>query len=58
MYHITERNERRNRTIALWLAVGLHLGLGAALYISSSEQPTTTAIHTPAKKTLPAANMP
>ncbi len=36
MYHVTERNERRARTYAFILAVGLHLSLGAVLYSQMS----------------------
>lgn len=48
MYHITERNERKTRTSAMILAIGLHLSLGALLYTQMSE-PSTTKAETPVK---------
>lgn len=41
MYQITEQNERRSRNHALWLAIALHLALGAVLYLNMSETPAT-----------------
>lgn len=60
MYHVTERNERKARTHALVLAIGLHLSLGALLYTQMSEPSTTkaTAIekgNVAKEKALPAA---
>lgn len=40
MYHITERNERKARTNALVLAIGLHLSLGLLLYSQMSASPS------------------
>lgn len=40
MYHIIEKNERRNRQSALWLALTLHLALGAFIYFQASAKPT------------------
>lgn len=37
MHYVTERNERRSRTYAFILAVGLHISLGAVLYAQMSE---------------------
>jgi len=42
MYYITEKNERRSRQHALWLAVALHLALGAVLYLNTSDQPAAS----------------
>ncbi|MCB9353928.1 MAG: hypothetical protein H6575_05145 [Lewinellaceae bacterium] len=39
MHYIAERNERRSRRQALVLAIALHLGLAAALYLYSTDQP-------------------
>ena len=39
MYHIIEKNERRNRQSALLLAVMLHLVLGAFIYFQASAKP-------------------
>lgn len=39
MYYITERNERRSRRSAFVLAVMLHLGLAAAVYLATTESP-------------------
>ena len=39
MYHIIERNERRNRQSAFWLAVTLHIALGAFIYLQAGEKP-------------------
>lgn len=43
MYNMTERNELRNRRSALVLAIFLHLGLAALLYLSISEKPKPSA---------------
>ena len=40
MQHIIQRNERRNRQSAFWLAVALHLALGAFIYFQAGEKPT------------------
>ena len=61
MYHITERNERRNRQSAFWLAVTLHLALGAFIYLQAGEKPapkpdvtqTTLKTYTPKVRPLP-----
>jgi hypothetical protein len=39
MYHTIEKRERANRRQALWLAVVLHLGLVAALYLAAGDSP-------------------
>jgi hypothetical protein len=43
MYHITERNERQSRKTAMWLAIALHLGLAAALYLQTGGKPAAPA---------------
>lgn len=45
MYYLTERNERRTRRTAFWLAITAHLALGSLLYLSTStpEQPAAPA---------------
>lgn len=43
MYNMTERNELRRRRSALVLAIFLHLGLAALLYLSTSEKPKPSA---------------
>ena len=40
MQHIIQRNERRARQSAFWLAVTLHLALGAFIYFQAGEKPT------------------
>ncbi len=57
MYHVIEKNERRNRQNALVLAVALHLALGFFVYWQASatkpgpikETPQTVAKTTPVK---------
>ncbi len=39
MQHIIQRNERRNRQSAFWLAVTLHFALGAFIYFQAGEKP-------------------
>ena len=43
MYHIIERNERRNRQSAFLLAVTLHVALGAFIYLQTGEKPARKA---------------
>jgi len=44
MNYLAEKNERKSRKQAFVLAIGLHLGLAAALYLGMSDkpQPATT----------------
>lgn len=37
MYYMSERNERRSRQLAFWLALGFHLALGALLYLQTGK---------------------
>ncbi len=39
MHYIIEKNERRSRQTAIALAITLHLGLAAALYLQTSQKP-------------------
>ncbi|MFZ4476690.1 MAG: hypothetical protein ACOYPR_15940 [Saprospiraceae bacterium] len=39
MRYNTESNERKSRQSAISLAIALHLGLGALLYLSMGDQP-------------------
>ena len=58
MYNMTERNERSGRRSALILAIMLHLGLVAVLYLTTAEKPQKpTLAAEPAKteKSQPAA---
>lgn len=62
MHYLTERNERRSRYSALVLAIVLHLGFAAALYLYTAQPggpsatPTkTTETHRPAT---PQTNIP
>ncbi len=43
MYNMTERNELSRRRSALVLAIGLHLGLAALLYLAASDKPEQNA---------------
>lgn len=43
MYHVIERNERRNRQSAFLLAVTLHVALGAFIYLQTGEKPARKA---------------
>lgn len=43
MYDMTERNELSRRRSALVLAVSLHLGLAALLYLAASDKPGQNA---------------
>lgn len=50
MYNMTERNELRSRRSALALAIFLHLGLAALLYLSTAEKPRkSTLVSDPVK---------
>lgn len=57
--HIIEKNERRGRQAALWLAITLHVGLAIALYLQTSQKPepqkNTPTIERPVAKPRPAA---
>lgn len=52
----TEKNERLNRRTAFVLAISLHVALAAALYMQTSQKPTSSrvpaevAAHTPVSK--------
>jgi len=48
MNYVTEKNERRARSYAVVLAIGLHLSLGAVLY-SQMTEPSTTKVEKPVK---------
>lgn len=55
MYHIVEKNERRNRHSAFLLAITLHLALGAFIYFQASTTkpaPRTDTAQTVSKTTL------
>ena len=39
MYNLTEQNEIRNRRSALTMAIMLHLGLAALVYLLTSDTP-------------------
>jgi hypothetical protein len=39
MNYLAEKNERKSRKQAFVLAIGLHLGLAAALYLGMSDKP-------------------
>ncbi|MEI6409698.1 MAG: hypothetical protein WCR52_09970 [Bacteroidota bacterium] len=43
MNYLAEKNERKSRQQAVVLAIGLHLGLAAVLYLGMSEKPSNTA---------------
>jgi hypothetical protein len=57
MYHNFEKKERANRQQALWLAIFLHLGLAAALYLSTSDSPASSKVKNvntaPERQTVP-----
>ncbi len=44
MYYLTERNERRSRHTALTMAILLHLGLAAALYLATVQDPAPSPV--------------
>ncbi|MBL7803773.1 MAG: hypothetical protein JNL02_08575 [Saprospiraceae bacterium] len=57
MHYLTERNERQSRQSAFVMAVLLHLGLIAALYLLTMQEPSSHNNPVPIKKTeQPAAN--
>lgn len=41
MYNTTERNELNRRRSALVLAIGLHLGLAALIFLYTTDKPET-----------------
>ncbi len=43
MYHIIEKNERRNRQSAVLLAITLHLALVALIYFQAGTKPAAKA---------------
>lgn len=50
MYNMTERNEVNRRRSALVLAIGLHLGLAALIFLLSTENPKNSGpVSTPVK---------
>jgi len=59
MYHIIEKNERRNRQSAVLLAITLHLALGAFIYFQAGTKPAakTDPVQTVAK-TAPVKSRP
>lgn len=60
MYHIIEKNERRNRQSAFWLAVTLHLALGVFIYFqaSNTKPAPRTEITKTVTKTSPVQSRP
>ncbi len=50
MSYLTERNERSTRHSALTMAILLHLGLAAALYLATTQEPAPRPTPTPVKK--------
>lgn len=44
MDYLTERNERRGRNAALTMAILLHLGLAAALYLATVQNPDPSPV--------------
>jgi hypothetical protein len=50
MYNIVEKNERRDRRTALFIAISLHIALAAVLYVYAGD--------TPAKPSAPNTKMP
>lgn len=50
MNYLAEKNERKSRQQAFVLAIGLHLGLAAMLYLSMSDKPhSASAQHSTAQ---------
>lgn len=59
MHHIIEKNERRSRQTAIMLAIVLHVGLAAALYLQTSQKPEPRKTIAPLEhKQLPAKPRP
>ncbi len=52
MHYLTERNERRSRQSAIVMAILLHLGLVAAIYLATAQDPT------PQKTPVPLQHLP
>lgn len=50
MYNnISDRNASRRRNVALFLAIGLHIALAAALYFASTENSVNNQLTSPEK---------
>jgi hypothetical protein len=45
MNQLSERNARNSRQLAFWLTLSLHLALGTALYLQTSEKPVKEENH-------------
>jgi hypothetical protein len=63
MYNLQERNAQSNRQLAIALTIGLHLAVGAALFLQSTGKTTATTPATAAKTVVKtpqpkAVNMP
>jgi hypothetical protein len=45
MNQLSEKNTRNSRQLAFWLTLSLHIALGTALYLQTSEKPVAKEKH-------------